>query len=66
LVCDGYTRPRESGTIVGVEHTQGDLGGGHGGEEDVDFVAEAEVLRALADVEHQLALALAGVLGIDL
>ena len=52
--------------VVGIEHAQCHLRGRARREKDVDIVAETQVLRALPDVEAQLALALAGIAGIKL
>ncbi len=52
--------------VVEIEHAQGDFGGRPGGEQQIDFAAEAEILRALSDVEAQLGFALSGIARVEL
>jgi hypothetical protein len=54
------------GLVTVVEDAEGDLGARLDGEQDVDFVTEAEVLGALTDVEGEFGLALAVFAGEDL
>ena len=51
---------------IEIADAQRHLGRGRGGEQNIDFVAKAEILRSLADIESQLTFALARVPRVDL
>src|SRR5260370_31299104 len=61
-----YQKPRGGGSAVTIPHLEYDLCGRSNGEENIHFVAEAQVLRPLTYVELQLRFPLARNAGIEL
>lgn len=56
----------DGGIAIFVENAESDRQGGLSGEENIHLIAEADVLRALSDVEHELGFTLSCVAAIDL
>ena len=54
------------GLIVFILHAERDLARGQTVEQQIDFIAKAEVLRALADIEEELRFALSRVPAVEL